>query len=168
MTSCWESEIQRCQHELWNGQKAPCYRHTGPDPRVLASSLLSPSTLPVWHPHRPGTMFRVSTMTCVGLHRSQKNRALHGVIVMETFACKTHILPQQFNISALGCVSQSQGRVSLGASSSFLVTQRNTAICVLASLSRNADDSSRASESLRRAEVLSHPEMTPPSAKSRT
>ena len=127
MTSCWESEIQRCQHELWNGQKAPCYRHTGPDPRVLASSLLSPSTLPVWHPHRPGTMFRVSTMTCVGLHRSQKNRALHGVIVMETFACKTHSLPQQFNISALGCVSRSQGRVSLGASSSFLVTQRNDA-----------------------------------------
>ena len=48
-------------------------------------------------------------------------------LFMETFACKTHILPQQFNISALGCVSQSQGRVSLGASSSFLVTQRNDA-----------------------------------------
>ena len=56
-----------------------------------------------------------------------KNRALHGVIVMETFACKTHILPPQFNISALGCVSRSQGRVSLGDSSSFLVTQRNDA-----------------------------------------
>ena len=42
------------------------------DTLVLASSLLSPSTLPVWDPHRPGTMFRVSTMTCVGLHRGQK------------------------------------------------------------------------------------------------
>ena len=71
-TSCWESEIERHQHELWNGQKPPCYRHTGPDPQVLASSLCSPSTPPVWDPHRSGTMFRISTMTCVGLHRGQK------------------------------------------------------------------------------------------------
>lgn len=61
--------------------------------------------LPVWDPHRPGTMFRVSTMTCVGLQRGQKissrTGALHRVIVMEIFACKTHIPSFPNNLTSL-------------------------------------------------------------------
>lgn len=102
----------------------PCYRHTGPDPQVLASSLCSPSTLHVWDPHRPGTMFRVSTMTCVGLHRAQKISP-RTKLFMESLLWK-HLHPRHtfppHNLTSLHLdvsLGHSQGRVALGASSSW-------------------------------------------------